>query len=81
MMISGAIEFIVGWAELSGKSKAEVRNFQFTLLQKHYERTVLYRWGAKRGYRIVEIDDEHRIVSYHINAENSEITNTHKVPM
>ena len=37
-------------------------------------------WGAKRGYRILEIDDEHRIVSYHINAEDDEITNTHEVP-
>ena len=37
-------------------------------------------WGAKRGYRIVEIDDEHRIVTSHINAEDDEITNTHKLP-
>ena len=36
-------------------------------------------WGAKRGYRIVEIDEEHRIVTYHINAEDDEITNTYKL--
>ncbi len=38
-------------------------------------------WGAKRGYRIVEIDDEHRIVTSHINAEDDEITNTHRLPV
>jgi hypothetical protein len=37
-------------------------------------------WGAKRGYRIVEIDDAQRVVSYHMNAEDGEITNTHEVP-
>ena len=38
-------------------------------------------WGAKRGYRIVEIDDQHRITTYHINAEDDEITNTHTLPV
>ena len=26
-------------------------------------------WGAAKGYRIVEIDDQHRILTYQVNAE------------
>jgi Icc protein len=37
-------------------------------------------WGVKRGYRMVEIDDQHRITSYHVNAEDDVITHTHDVP-
>lgn len=37
-------------------------------------------WGAARGYRIVEIDDANRIVTYQVNAEQDQITNTHQLP-
>ncbi|MEX1048382.1 MAG: hypothetical protein WED15_02555 [Akkermansiaceae bacterium] len=37
-------------------------------------------WGAARGYRIVEIDDEHRVVSYQVNGVEDRIISTDKLP-
>lgn len=32
-------------------------------------------WGAPKGYRIVEVDEEHRMVTYQVNAEEGEEMN------
>lgn len=37
-------------------------------------------WGAKRGYRIVEIHDDHRMRTYQVNAEDDAITGSHELP-
>lgn len=37
-------------------------------------------WGAKRGYRIVEIYDGHKMVTYQVNAEDDAVTNSHELP-
>ena len=37
-------------------------------------------WGAKRGYRIVEIYDDHKMVTYQVNAEDDDITNRDELP-
>ncbi len=37
-------------------------------------------WGAKRGYRIVEIHDDHTMVTYQVNAEDDDITNRDELP-
>jgi 3',5'-cyclic AMP phosphodiesterase CpdA len=37
-------------------------------------------WGAKRGYRIVEIHDGHKMVTYQVNAEDDAVTNRHELP-
>ncbi|MFT6793111.1 MAG: 3',5'-cyclic AMP phosphodiesterase CpdA [Rubritalea sp.] len=36
-------------------------------------------WGAKRGYRVVEIYDDHKMVSYQMNAENGVELNRHEL--
>jgi predicted phosphodiesterase len=37
-------------------------------------------WGAKRGYRIVEIQTDNRITTYQMNAEDKVITNSGNLP-
>jgi hypothetical protein len=37
-------------------------------------------WGAKRGYRIVEIHEDHRMVTYQINREDDVELNRHELP-
>ena len=37
-------------------------------------------WGAANGYRIVEIDDRHRIVTYQVNAEQGGELNRNSLP-
>jgi 3',5'-cyclic AMP phosphodiesterase CpdA len=37
-------------------------------------------WGAKRGYRIVEIREDHSMVTYQVNAEDDAVTNSHELP-
>jgi len=37
-------------------------------------------WGAKRGYRIVEIREDHNMVTYQVNAEDDAVTNSHELP-
>ncbi|MGB1129423.1 MAG: metallophosphoesterase family protein [Haloferula sp.] len=37
-------------------------------------------WGAARGYRIVEIDDENRMVTYQVNAEEDLELNRNDLP-
>lgn len=36
-------------------------------------------WGAKRGYRIVEVYDDHKAVTYQINAEDNGETSRHEL--
>ena len=36
-------------------------------------------WGAKRGYRIVEVHDDHKMVTYQVNAEDDAISNRHEL--
>lgn len=36
-------------------------------------------WGSKRGYRVVEIYDDHKMVSYQMNAENGTELNRHEL--
>jgi 3',5'-cyclic AMP phosphodiesterase CpdA len=36
-------------------------------------------WGAKRGYRVVEIYDDHKMVSYQMNAEDNKELNRHEL--
>lgn len=36
-------------------------------------------WGAKRGYRIVEVYDDHKAVTYQINAEDNGETSRHEI--
>jgi len=37
-------------------------------------------WGAAKGYRIVEIDDQHRMVTYQVNAEQGGQLNRNRLP-
>ncbi|HEX5790767.1 MAG TPA: metallophosphoesterase [Luteolibacter sp.] len=37
-------------------------------------------WGAKKGYRIVEIYEDHRMLTYQINAEDRLELNRHELP-
>jgi len=37
-------------------------------------------WGAAKGYRIVEIDEEHRMVTYQVNAEQGGQLNRNLLP-
>lgn len=37
-------------------------------------------WGAKRGYRIVEVYDDHKMVTSQINGEAEEELNRHELP-
>lgn len=37
-------------------------------------------WGAKRGYRIVEIHEDHRMVTYQVNAQDDAISHRHELP-
>lgn len=37
-------------------------------------------WGAKRGYRIVEIHEDHKMVTYQVNGEDDDITSRHELP-
>jgi 3',5'-cyclic AMP phosphodiesterase CpdA len=37
-------------------------------------------WGAKRGYRIVEIHDDHRMRTYQVNAEDDAVLSSHELP-
>jgi|MDTC01.2.fsa_nt_gb 3',5'-cyclic AMP phosphodiesterase CpdA len=37
-------------------------------------------WGAKKGYRVVEIYDDHRMVTYQWNAEGGKIANKDEIP-
>ena len=37
-------------------------------------------WGAPRGYRIVEVDDQHNMLTYQINAEASVELNRNPLP-
>jgi 3',5'-cyclic AMP phosphodiesterase CpdA len=37
-------------------------------------------WGAKRGYRIVEIHEDHKMVTYQVDAEDDAISNSHELP-
>ena len=37
-------------------------------------------WGAKQGYRVVEIYDDHRMITYQWNAEDGKIANQDEVP-
>lgn len=36
-------------------------------------------WGAKRGYRVVEIYEDHKMVTYQINREDDEELNRHEL--
>jgi len=36
-------------------------------------------WGAKRGYRIVEIHDDHKMVTYQVNGEDDAVLNRHEL--
>jgi 3',5'-cyclic AMP phosphodiesterase CpdA len=36
-------------------------------------------WGAKRGYRVVEIYDDHKMVTYQVNAEDNVELNRHEL--
>lgn len=36
-------------------------------------------WGAKRGYRVVEVYDDHKMVTYQVNAEDKVVLNRHTV--
>ena len=36
-------------------------------------------WGAKRGYRIVEIHEDHRMVTYQVNGEDDAEMNRHEL--
>jgi hypothetical protein len=37
------------------------------------------RWGAKRGYRIVEIHEDHKMVTCQMNAEDDAVSNSHEL--
>lgn len=37
-------------------------------------------WGAKRGYRIVEIHDDHSMLTYQVNGEDDQVTNRDDLP-
>jgi len=37
-------------------------------------------WGAKRGYRIVEIHEDHKMATYQVNAEDDDVTHRHELP-
>ncbi len=37
-------------------------------------------WGAKRGYRIVEVYDDHKMISYQIDGEAEVVLNRHELP-
>lgn len=37
-------------------------------------------WGAAKGYRIVEVDDQHRMVTYQVNAEQGGQLNRNLLP-
>lgn len=37
-------------------------------------------WGAKKGYRIVEIYDDNKMLTYQVNAEEGKITNKDDLP-
>lgn len=37
-------------------------------------------WGAKRGYRIVEIYEDRRMLTYQVNAEDEQELNRHELP-
>jgi len=37
-------------------------------------------WGAKRGYRIVEVFDDHNLVTYQVNAEDAKVANQLELP-
>ena len=37
-------------------------------------------WGATKGYRIVEVDDQHRMVTYQVNAEEGGELNRDPLP-
>ena len=37
-------------------------------------------WGAKKGYRIVEVYEDHRITSYQLNAQDNNVTNRDSFP-
>lgn len=37
-------------------------------------------WGAAKGYRIVEVDDQHRMVTYQVNAEQGGELNRNLLP-
>lgn len=37
-------------------------------------------WGAKRGYRIVEIYDDHSMVTYQVNAEDDQVASRDELP-
>ena len=37
-------------------------------------------WGAKKGYRILEIHEDNKMLSYQINAEDATETNRHTLP-
>ncbi len=36
-------------------------------------------WGAKRGYRIVEVFDDHRMITYQVNGEDDAELNRHQL--
>jgi 3',5'-cyclic AMP phosphodiesterase CpdA len=36
-------------------------------------------WGAKRGYRIVEIHEDHKMVTCQMNAEDDAVSNSHEL--
>jgi hypothetical protein len=37
-------------------------------------------WGAAKGYRIVEIDEQNRMVTYQVNAEEGKEINRNDLP-